>query len=357
LTEGSWTRIVDIRLNEPEFADYTAEQYAIESIIHPANYIVPDYENVIMPANYGSRLDAQQLADLLAYLQSQDQVIDEASAEPMFISDNESGCTTEDALACAEAIAELDADAERGESLYFGSEPTMSGVVVGCAGCHIGGVIGPANEGMWTRILDERLTTDELADYTPEQYVIEAIINPDTYISEGYIAGMMPATYAEQITVQDLADMVAYIRTLEIESADASDETASTDVDPMATCSQDDVLGCTEIVAQLTGNDLRGEGLYNGTTLPAFGMALGCAGCHTAGVLGPATEGTWQRTIDERLTLSDFADYSVEQFVIEAIIHPNNYIPEGYTEGVMPGNYAEQLSAQDIADLLAFLRD
>ncbi|MEL6526149.1 MAG: c-type cytochrome, partial [Chloroflexota bacterium] len=99
------------------------------------------------------------------------------------------------------------------------------------------------------------------------------------------------------------------------------------------------------------------EGLYNGTTLPAFGMALGCAGCHTAGVLGPATEGTWQRTIDERLTLSDFADYSVEQFVIEAIIHPNNYIPEGYTEGVMPSNYAEQLSAQDIADLLAFLRD
>lgn len=77
ITEASYTRADEQRLLLPEFADYTVTQYLVESILHPSAYIVPEYAAVQMPANYGSRLDAQQLADLIAYLDSQDQLLDE----------------------------------------------------------------------------------------------------------------------------------------------------------------------------------------------------------------------------------------------------------------------------------------
>ena len=76
-TEGTWTRIDEIRLNDPALADYDVQRYLVESILHPNDYIVPDYLPNLMPANYGSRLDIQMLADIVAYLESQDQLLEE----------------------------------------------------------------------------------------------------------------------------------------------------------------------------------------------------------------------------------------------------------------------------------------
>ncbi len=75
LTEGTWTRWDEIRSLEPEFADYTFEQYMVESILLPWNYLVPGYSEG-MPNNFGSRLDFQNLADIIAYLEGQDQFLD-----------------------------------------------------------------------------------------------------------------------------------------------------------------------------------------------------------------------------------------------------------------------------------------
>lgn len=80
LTAGTWTRITEIRLSEPGLEDYTAEQYLVESILHPNAYLVDDW-GAVMPQNYGMRLDTQQLADLLAFIQSQDQALPEATSE------------------------------------------------------------------------------------------------------------------------------------------------------------------------------------------------------------------------------------------------------------------------------------
>lgn len=77
LTEGTYTRVLDERLLQPEFADYTARQYLVESIVQPNAYVVPNYIEGLMPDGYGSQLDLQQLADLLAYMESQDQPLDE----------------------------------------------------------------------------------------------------------------------------------------------------------------------------------------------------------------------------------------------------------------------------------------
>ncbi len=70
-TEGTYSRILDVRLTDPLFADYSPEQYIIESIVNPNGYIVPNY-NPAMPTYYGDTLNLQQLADLIVYLESQD---------------------------------------------------------------------------------------------------------------------------------------------------------------------------------------------------------------------------------------------------------------------------------------------
>jgi hypothetical protein len=73
LAEGTWTRVDEIRLLEPHFADYDVTHYLVESILDPQAYIVPEFETTLMPNNFWARMDAQQLADVVAYLESQDQ--------------------------------------------------------------------------------------------------------------------------------------------------------------------------------------------------------------------------------------------------------------------------------------------
>lgn len=110
-----------------------------------------------------------------------------------------------------------------------------------------------------------------------------------------------------------------------------------------------DVVAITESVLALEGDPDNGAALYT---------AQGCTGCHNNAAVGPATAGTFSRVESERLTLDEFADYSVEQYIIESIVAPNAYVVEGYPAGVMQQNYWTDslLSEQDLADLLAYLR-
>lgn len=76
LTEGTWTRWDEIRRLDPRFEGYTFEQYIVESIILPWEYTVPDYPDFTMPNNFGDRLNYQNLADLIAFLEGQDQLLE-----------------------------------------------------------------------------------------------------------------------------------------------------------------------------------------------------------------------------------------------------------------------------------------
>ncbi|MGQ9886909.1 MAG: c-type cytochrome [Aggregatilineales bacterium] len=69
LTANQWNDIVNVRLNEPQFAGYTPEMYIVESIVNPGAYLVPGYGNA-MPADFGQRIDIQMLADIIAYIKS-----------------------------------------------------------------------------------------------------------------------------------------------------------------------------------------------------------------------------------------------------------------------------------------------
>jgi mono/diheme cytochrome c family protein len=72
---GTWTRVEEVRLALPQFEGYTGEMYLAESIINPNHYVVPEF-TPIMRQDFGMRITPQQLADLIAYLHTQDQPIE-----------------------------------------------------------------------------------------------------------------------------------------------------------------------------------------------------------------------------------------------------------------------------------------
>jgi mono/diheme cytochrome c family protein len=75
--------------------------------------------------------------------------------------------------------------------------------------------------------------------------------------------------------------------------------------------------------------------------------AQGCGSCHT---FAPAeTSGTVGPDLDEALAGKDAA------FIRQSIVEPNAEIAQGFSANVMPQTYGDQLSPQQIDDLVAFL--
>lgn len=71
-TIGTWTRIQTERLTQAQFDGYSAEAYLIESIVRPNDYIIDGYNSGLMPVNFGLRMTDQHLADIIAFLMTQE---------------------------------------------------------------------------------------------------------------------------------------------------------------------------------------------------------------------------------------------------------------------------------------------
>jgi mono/diheme cytochrome c family protein len=84
---------------------------------------------------------------------------------------------------------------------------------------------------------------------------------------------------------------------------------------------------------------------------PEAGKAVfasaGCGACHTFSAAG--TSGTTGPNLDDTLAGKD------AEYVRTAIVDPNAEVAEGYSEGVMPQTYEDQLSPKQLDDLVAFL--
>jgi mono/diheme cytochrome c family protein len=102
------------------------------------------------------------------------------------------------------ALEQVSGDPLNGQLLY-NSE-------LACAACHetAGGITAPHTAGTYTRVLDARLLEAQFADYTPTQYLVESIVNPNAYTTPGYNPAM-PNYYADQVTLQQLADLLAFL--------------------------------------------------------------------------------------------------------------------------------------------------
>lgn len=80
----------------------------------------------------------------------------------------------------------------------------------------------------------------------------------------------------------------------------------------------------------------------------------GCTACHTvsgisSGNIGPVLDGLASRAGDR------VSGLTAEEYIRQSIEDPSAYVVEGFADGVMPQNFAEVLSEEQIADLVAFL--
>jgi mono/diheme cytochrome c family protein len=76
-------------------------------------------------------------------------------------------------------------------------------------------------------------------------------------------------------------------------------------------------------------------------------QAQGCGGCHTFEAAG--TSGTVGPNLDEALQGQD------AESVRQSIVDPNAEVASGFAPNVMPENYEEDLTQEQLDDLVAFL--
>jgi nitric oxide reductase subunit C len=111
--------------------------------------------------------------------------------------------------------------------------------------------------------------------------------------------------------------------------------------------------GGGDSAASVTGNPTRGEKLYAQTTIGSA-SAPGCVTCHSLEadvvLVGPSHAGVGTRAGEY------VADMSAEEYLRESIVEPDAHVVDGFTPGVMYQNYGEELNAQEIADLVAYLQ-
>lgn len=125
-----------------------------------------------------------------------------------------------------------------------------------------------------------------------------------------------------------------------------------TEIPPTPTEEPQQAVDQVTRLVQAFGDPASGEQLFQQT----FSTSLGdwaCMQCHLvdseAMLIGPGMLNLNQRA-GERIE-----GQTAELYVYNSIIHPNDYIVETYPENVMPQNYAEVLTEQQLYDLAAYL--
>ena len=89
----------------------------------------------------------------------------------------------------------------------------------------------------------------------------------------------------------------------------------------------------------------RGEQLF---------ASSGCGGCHAIegisfGEVGP----NLTQIAEVAATRKD--GVSAEDYIRESIVNSNTFVVEGYQPNIMPQNYGQQFSGQDLNDLIDYL--
>ena len=100
-------------------------------------------------------------------------------------------------------VALIPGDADRGLDLT---------VPHNCIGCHVtdNSLVDVAPT--WLEIADTAVgRAEQLGLAGPALYLYTSIINPNDYIVVGYTSDVMPETYSEDLSQQDLADLLTYL--------------------------------------------------------------------------------------------------------------------------------------------------
>ncbi len=117
-----------------------------------------------------------------------------------------------------------------------------------------------------------------------------------------------------------------------------------------------DVDAALTAIQDLQGNAERGNQLYHNQARTELQQNLPCSGCHqqTSNGTGPVADGTFTRIENTRLQDPALAGYTPEHYIVESILQPGAYVAPGF-QNVMLANLGTMMSAQDLADIVAYL--
>lgn len=82
-------------------------------------------------------------------------------------------------------------------------------------------------------------------------------------------------------------------------------------------------------------------------------LANGCVGCHAMDPDQQMTGPTWFHMGDT--AVNRVPGESPALYLYHSIVQPNSYVVEGYPQNIMPQNYTDLLSQEQLADLVAYL--
>lgn len=135
------------------------------------------------------------------------------------------------------------------------------------------------------------------------------------------------------------------------------EETALAEADgEQPAVSQGETVG-TDITVELPeGNPDAGEALSQESS-------VGCAACHVLSAVGPAwapqgdQPGVGARA-EQRIEQADYSGEatSAQQYLLESIVRTNAFVVDGYEANIMPSDFGQRLTPQQVADLIAYMQ-
>lgn len=92
----------------------------------------------------------------------------------------------------------------RGQQLFRG--------IAACSACHdtVQGIVlvGPSLKGVASR------AGSRVPGLSADAYIRQSILDPNSYVVQGFTRGLMPTTFGQLLSDQQLADVIAYLMTL-----------------------------------------------------------------------------------------------------------------------------------------------
>lgn len=233
------------------------------------------------------------------------------------------------------------ADRQNGKALFLkGADGKAS-----CGSCHTladagaTGTIGPNLDAAFGQALKVGMTED-----TIRQVVRGQIAYAIDVTSTG-----APGMPKNLVTGDDARDVAAYVASAVVKD-DAGGAAPSPSPSPAPT---------PTTTPEPSGGSNAGSGSGNaGSAQLAAGKKVflesgGCGACHALADAGAA--GTVGPKLDNVAADAQKAGQALKAYVEQSIVDPNAYVVPGFPKGVMPPDFKTTLSAQQIADVIAYI--